>query len=75
MFKTFILRYVAGNLDRLISFLQEVDKYVDAYVIAQATKSNEVQDQIRRLETEKAQLDANANLAVKIKQGVRNVLD
>lgn len=75
MFKTFILRYVAGNLDRLISFLQEVDKYVDAYVIAQATKSNEVQDQIRRLETEKAQLDANANLAVKIRQGVRNVLD
>lgn len=75
MFKTFILRYVAGNLDRLISFLQEVDKYVDAYVITQATKANVVQDQIRRLETEKAQLDANANLAVKIKQGVRNVLD
>jgi hypothetical protein len=73
MIKTLIFKYFAGNLDKLIGFLQDLDKHLDAYIAAQDKKISDVGKQISELETEEQKLVRTRATASNLQSGVKGL--
>lgn len=73
MIKTFLIRYVAGNLDRLIAFLQDLDRQIDTFVAAEAAKQDDLAARERQLADERRASEARVQTASSLKNGLRNI--
>jgi hypothetical protein len=73
MIKTFIIKYIAGNLDKLIDFLSALDKQIDTFVDAEAKKQADLISEQVRLFNEQKDSEARTNTALNLKGGLQGL--
>lgn len=73
MIKTFIIKYIAGNLDKLLDFLTALDRQIDTFIEDETSKQIKLTDEQVRLYNEQKASEARAATAINLKGGLKGL--